>query len=82
VDLQRWSAGTATVNVTGNVYRKAVGSVGGGPLDLAAIREGGTFASKTVTVANTAITDGFSDDLAVAFASSGAGCWGRERWRG
>jgi len=57
------SIGSGTISVTGNVYRKAAGALSSGTLDLGAIRESGSFTAKTVTVLNTASTDGFSDDL-------------------
>ncbi|MEI6712446.1 MAG: autotransporter-associated beta strand repeat-containing protein [Verrucomicrobiota bacterium] len=67
------SAGSGTVSVSGAVYRKAVGSVSSGTLVLSPIREGGTFSAKTVTVANTSSTDGYSDDLAAAISVTGTG---------
>jgi hypothetical protein len=66
------SLGTQTVQLTGDVYRLAVGSLtAGGELKLAAIREGETFASKNVAVSNVAdSTDRFSDDLVAAVGAT------------
>ena len=56
-ELATLSLGTQTVQLTGDVYRLAVGSLtAGGTVSLGAIREGGTFAARNVAVTNVAST--------------------------
>ena len=64
------SVGTQVVNLTGNVYRLAVGSLSRSTLQFPAMRENGTAQAQTLSVRNSALNDGFSDDLGAAIASS------------
>ncbi|NBV35608.1 MAG: choice-of-anchor D domain-containing protein, partial [Proteobacteria bacterium] len=64
------AVGTQTVNLTGTVYRLGVGSLAAASLTLAAVREGGTFASGTLNVYNTAATDGLSESLNVSLGGT------------
>jgi autotransporter-associated beta strand protein len=70
--LGRLSLGNQTVQLVGDVYRLAVGSLGGGGVvQLNAIREGGTFGEKSVAVSNVASAeDRFSDDLVAAVGAT------------
>ena len=63
--------GSLTTTFTVTSYNLASGSASSS-VNLGAIREGGTFASKTLIVENIAPTDGFSDDLAAAISATGA----------
>ncbi|MEY5025155.1 MAG: hypothetical protein RLZZ244_683, partial [Verrucomicrobiota bacterium] len=67
------SVGSGTVSVVGSVYRKAAGSLEGGSVDFGAIREGGVFGVRNVSVRNGAMADGYSDDLATAVSTVSAG---------
>jgi autotransporter-associated beta strand protein len=63
--------GSQTTTFTVTSYNLASGSASSS-VNLGAIREGGNFASKTLTVENIAPTGGFSDDLAAAISATGA----------
>jgi autotransporter-associated beta strand protein len=69
------AVGTQTVQLVGDVYRLAVGSLGnGGAVRLGAIRENEAFADKKVAVTNAASSeDGFSDDLIAAVGATTGG---------
>lgn len=66
------SAGTQTLNLQGNVYRLAVGSLLFNTVSLGNIREGGVFTSQAVRIRNVATGDFFSDDLAASLTTSGS----------
>jgi hypothetical protein len=62
---------SGTVVVSGEIYRLAVGSLGASSVDLGAIRERGSFETKTLSVSNVAVSsDRFSDDLKAAIVST------------
>jgi hypothetical protein len=62
--------GSQSVQLTGKVFRTASGTLTGGTsLTLAAVREGGAFASGTVAVSNTA-SDDFSEKLNVQLSGA------------
>ena len=66
------SAGSQTINVSGNVYNVAVGNATPSPVQVANQRIGGS-TTATLTVANTAAAGAFSEDLSASFgASTGA----------
>ncbi|NBV35536.1 MAG: hypothetical protein EBR81_17540, partial [Proteobacteria bacterium] len=68
------AAGSEIVNVSGSIYRLAVGSLtAGGSVNLGSVRVGETFASRALSVTNKAATDGFSDDLSAAISVTGSG---------
>jgi hypothetical protein len=66
-------AGTQTISVSGSVFRLATaGAAAPSPVQLAAQRVNGTL-TQALTIANTAVNDGFSERLNVnAVASGGA----------
>jgi hypothetical protein len=64
------SAGSQTVNLSGDVYRLAVGTLGSSVLTLAAVREGTAFGIANVAVGNAASTDGFSEKLNVSLGGA------------
>lgn len=66
------TAGSQTINVSGNVYRLAAGAAMPTPINFGSVRTG-ALAQQTLTVANTAAADGYSEKLDAAFgASSGS----------
>jgi Zn-dependent protease len=65
------SVGTQTVNVVGSVYRAAVGTLTGGTVRLAAIREGDVFATGSVAVGNGAVVlAGYNETLDVSLGGA------------
>jgi len=64
------ASGSQTVNLSGDVYRLAVGTLGSPTVTLAAVREGTVFASGTVSVLNIATVDGYSEKLNVSLGST------------
>jgi hypothetical protein len=63
------SAGSQLLNVTGNVFRTAVGAATPSPISFANVHVGGV-AQQLLTVANTATNDGFSERLNAGFTGS------------
>ena len=76
--LATLALGAQTVQLSGDVYRLAVGSLGGGgAVTFNAIREGGTFGIRNVAVTNAASSaDAFSDNLVASIATTGGGVTG------
>ena len=62
--------GSGTVNVSGSVFRLAVGTMQSSALAMGASREGASFVSGSLYTRNTAAADGFSDDLSAFLVSS------------
>jgi T5SS/PEP-CTERM-associated repeat protein len=64
------AAGTQNVTVTGSVYRYAAANTLSSPVNVGNVHVGGTFGTQALTVQNTASTDGYSENLDVAFSGS------------
>ncbi|RFC44792.1 MAG: Autotransporter beta-domain-containing protein, partial [Verrucomicrobia bacterium] len=66
--------GSGTIQITGSIYRLAVGSLTSGThVNMGAIRLGSAFAPVPIGVSNAAITDGLSDDLAAVIGATTGG---------
>ena len=66
-------AATASVSVSGDVYRLATVSVTPLNLSLGSVRAGIAPSAQHFSVGNTASSDGFSDDLATSLSSASGG---------
>jgi hypothetical protein len=70
-ELAAIEAGSQTLNLSGTVYRLATGTLNANALTLAAVREGGTFGSGTLSVSNASRgDDGYSEKLNVSLGST------------
>jgi autotransporter-associated beta strand protein len=64
--------GEKVYNVVGKVYRPAVAGFSDGPIQLGNLRAGSAFGTAVLDVSNLALADGYSDDLRIETAGTGA----------